>query len=211
MESVNADLEELTICSSCKRTFNETDHIPKLLVCKHYFCLECIRTTLAKGQPELYCIHCWKRTEFAAETVQKSQDLSDCLPTHKAILALTMNLSSLRVSDHPNDDGAKTTATATASVTAKRDICAENCVLHSIPLSAWCTTCCLSLCCACLTMSSEHQTHQVKAVEEVRDQFLTDIQIELVTISKLLNELQRMQVQHREFQLKVGCFFTHLK
>lgn len=36
------ELEEMTICGYCKQKFNDTDQIPKLLTCKHYFCLSCI-------------------------------------------------------------------------------------------------------------------------------------------------------------------------
>lgn len=36
------ELEEMTVCGYCKQKFNDTDQIPKLLTCKHYFCLSCI-------------------------------------------------------------------------------------------------------------------------------------------------------------------------
>lgn len=87
--SVLTDLEELTLCSYCKQKYNDTEQCPKYLSCKHYFCLRCIENNLLKGR-ELFCAHCWKRTDLGDQG-------PDALPTHSSLLALTNNLSHLKI------------------------------------------------------------------------------------------------------------------
>uniref|UniRef100_A0AAG5CY85 Uncharacterized protein n=1 Tax=Anopheles atroparvus TaxID=41427 RepID=A0AAG5CY85_ANOAO len=82
-----SELEELILCSCCHLPFNETDALPKLFSCRHYFCLKCANQVLLKGN-ELYCVHCWKRTELTAPDMKP-----ESLPTHNAILYLSQNLS----------------------------------------------------------------------------------------------------------------------
>uniref|UniRef100_A0A182MCN2 PPIase cyclophilin-type domain-containing protein n=1 Tax=Anopheles culicifacies TaxID=139723 RepID=A0A182MCN2_9DIPT len=82
-----SELEELILCSCCHLPFNETDALPKLFSCRHYFCLKCVNQVLLKGN-ELYCVHCWKRTELTGPDMKP-----DALPTHNAILYLSQNLS----------------------------------------------------------------------------------------------------------------------
>ncbi|CAG4990744.1 unnamed protein product [Colias eurytheme] len=79
------DLEELAQCSCCKRVFDETDRPPKILSCKHYFCLPCTRSVLEAGA-DVRCVHCCKRTELPAGR-------ADALPTHGAVLALARRLA----------------------------------------------------------------------------------------------------------------------
>ncbi|XP_055539065.1 uncharacterized protein LOC129726426 isoform X2 [Wyeomyia smithii] len=81
------ELEELIQCSCCHLPFNDTDAIPKLFSCRHYFCLKCVSQVLMKGN-ELYCVHCWKRTELSGPDMKPEN-----LPTHSAILYLSQNLS----------------------------------------------------------------------------------------------------------------------
>uniref|UniRef100_A0A2M3Z1B7 Putative hsp90 co-chaperone cpr7/cyclophilin n=1 Tax=Anopheles braziliensis TaxID=58242 RepID=A0A2M3Z1B7_9DIPT len=124
-----SELEELILCSCCHLPFNETDALPKLFSCRHYFCLKCVNQVLLKGN-ELYCVHCWKRTELTGPD-QKP----DSLPTHNAILYLSQNLSMIssttssatttankKPPDKTNGSVAAVTATAagggTGSVTA---------------------------------------------------------------------------------------------
>ena len=95
MEPVVSEFEELMVCSYCKQKFNDSEQSPKLLSCKHYFCLQCIRTSLNKGQ-ELYCIHCWKRTELG-ELGPES------LPTYTPALCLAKNFSQLNLGMKPPD------------------------------------------------------------------------------------------------------------
>jgi hypothetical protein len=83
------ELEELTLCSFCKQKFNDSDLCPKFLSCKHYFCLKCIQTALMKGR-ELYCVHCWKRTELGEQG-------ADTLQTYGAVLTLAKNFTSLKI------------------------------------------------------------------------------------------------------------------
>lgn len=83
------ELEELTLCSFCKQKFNDSDLCPKFLSCKHYFCLKCIQTALMKGR-ELYCVHCWKRTELGEQG-------ADTLQTYGAVLTLAKNFTALKI------------------------------------------------------------------------------------------------------------------
>ncbi|CAK1547367.1 unnamed protein product [Leptosia nina] len=85
MASSLDDLEELALCSCCQRVFDETERLPKLLSCKHYFCLPCTRSVLEAGR-EVRCVHCWKRTELP-------EGRAESLPTHAAVLSLARRLS----------------------------------------------------------------------------------------------------------------------
>lgn len=77
------DIEELTLCPRCRRPFDEAERAPKLLACRHHFCLACARALL-RGK-ELYCAHCWKRSEPPAGRAER-------LPTHRPLLALARRL-----------------------------------------------------------------------------------------------------------------------
>ncbi|XP_012546045.1 uncharacterized protein LOC114248719 [Bombyx mandarina] len=79
------EIEELTLCPCCRRPFDEDEHAPKLLACRHHFCLRCARTVLGPGR-EIYCAHCWKRTSPPGGQVE-------ALPTHAALLALTRHFA----------------------------------------------------------------------------------------------------------------------
>lgn len=90
--SVLTDLEELTLCSYCKQKYNDADQCPKYLSCKHYFCLRCIENNLLKGR-DLFCAHCWKRTELGDQG-------PDALPTNSPLLALANNFSHLKLTNN---------------------------------------------------------------------------------------------------------------
>ncbi|XP_039961787.1 uncharacterized protein LOC120775608 [Bactrocera tryoni] len=90
LATVPPELEELLICSCCHLPFNDNDALPKLFTCRHYFCLKCVNSLLREGSDELYCVHCWKRTEL-----QGPEPRTDSLPTYNAILYLTQNLTAL--------------------------------------------------------------------------------------------------------------------
>ncbi|XP_052869355.1 uncharacterized protein LOC128275023 [Anopheles cruzii] len=107
-----SELEELILCSCCHLPFNETDAVPKLFSCRHYFCLKCVNQVLLKGN-ELYCVHCWKRTELTGPDMKP-----DSLPTHNAILYLSQNLSMISstgssVTGCPAGGGAATASVGT--------------------------------------------------------------------------------------------------
>lgn len=179
--NVAPELEELTLCGFCKQKYNDSDQTPKMLSCKHYFCLQCMRTTLMKGQGELYCVYCWKRTELG--------DLGpEALPTNLPILSLTKNFSQLKLGAKPPEKATK--------------VISENCHTHAMPLALWCHTCCSAVCRACAT-TSDHANHQIKSQNEAKDQLVTEIQMELVSMNKMLSEIQRLAMQQREFLLKI--------
>ncbi|CAB3238012.1 unnamed protein product [Arctia plantaginis] len=113
------EIEELTLCSCCKRVFDELERPPKLLTCKHHFCLACARTVLGAGR-EVYCMHCWKRTELP-------DGRADNLPNHGAVLALARRLASPGTLA-PDDPPA--------------------CVAHALP-ALWCVACAARACRAC--------------------------------------------------------------
>ncbi|KAF2902093.1 hypothetical protein ILUMI_04081 [Ignelater luminosus] len=181
MESAVPDFEELTLCGYCKQKFNDTDQSPKMLSCKHYFCLQCMRTTLVKGQGELYCVHCWKRTELG--------DMGpESLPTYAPVLHLTKNFAQLKLGAKPPDKPPK--------------VISENCHTHAMPLALWCHTCCSSLCRACAS-TSDHTNHQIKSQNEAKDQLVSEVQMDLVAMNKILSEIQRLTMQQREFLVKI--------
>lgn len=181
MESVVPEIEELMLCGYCKQKFNETDQSPKLLSCKHYFCLQCMRTTLSKGH-ELYCVHCWKRTDIG--------DMGpESLPTYTPVLYLTKNFAAMKLTAKPTEKAAN-------------KVISENCHTHAMPLALWCHTCCSSVCRACAT-TSDHTNHQIKSQNEAKEQLITEVQIDLAAMNKMLLEIQRLAMQQREFLLKI--------
>ncbi|XP_063980849.1 uncharacterized protein LOC135164430 isoform X2 [Diachasmimorpha longicaudata] len=181
--SVLTDLEELTLCGYCKLKYNDDDQCPKYLSCKHYFCLRCIENNLLKGR-ELFCAHCWKRTELGDQG-------PDALPTNSPLLALANHFSYLKRSSN---------GTTVKPVEKERK--SENCHTHGMPLALWCTTCCASLCRACAT-PQDHPGHQIKTQTDAKDQLISDVQLELVTMGKLSAEIQRLAMQQRDFLIKV--------
>ncbi|CAH0397690.1 unnamed protein product [Chilo suppressalis] len=124
--SPHGEIEELTLCSCCKRQFDERERPPKLLACKHHFCLSCARTVLGKGR-EVYCVHCWKRTELP-------DGRADALPTHQPVLALARRLAAVAPS-------------VAASIGAPPDELAS-CGAHALP-ALWCCVCSVRACRAC--------------------------------------------------------------
>ncbi|XP_015125296.1 uncharacterized protein LOC107047068 [Diachasma alloeum] len=181
--SVLTDLEELTLCGYCKLKYNDDDQCPKYLSCKHYFCLRCIENNLLKGR-ELFCAHCWKRTELGDQG-------PDALPTNSPVLALANHFSYLKRSSN-----------GTTVKPAEKERKSENCHTHGMPLALWCTTCCTSLCRACAT-PQDHPGHQIKTQTDAKEQLISDVQLELVTMGKLSTEIQRLAMQQREFLIKV--------
>ncbi|XP_012256613.1 uncharacterized protein LOC105686407 isoform X2 [Athalia rosae] len=181
--SVLTDLEELTLCSYCKQKFNDAEQCPKYLSCKHHFCLRCIEHNLLKGR-ELFCAHCWKRTELGDQG-------PDALPTHSPLLALANNFSHLKI-----------TSNNTNNKIVDKERKSENCHTHGMPLALWCATCCSALCRACAT-PQEHPGHQIKSHTDAKDQLISDVQHELVAMGKLSTEIQRLVMQQREFLIKV--------
>lgn len=209
------EFEELMTCGFCKTKFNETDQSPKLLSCKHYFCLQCMRTNLNKGQDrqELYCIYCWKRTEIG--------DLGpESLPTYTPVLCLTKNFAQMKLNNtqqqqqqqtnsangsgnnlnKPPDKQTNQTTTSTTTCSAK--VISENCHTHAMPLALYCHTCLSPLCRACAT-TQEHTNHQIKSQNDAKDQIIAELQIDLAGMNKMLHEIQRLAIQQREFLLKI--------
>ncbi|CAG9773917.1 unnamed protein product [Ceutorhynchus assimilis] len=186
MDPIVSDFEELMVCGYCKQKFNDTELSPKLLSCKHYFCLQCTRTTLmAKGQ-ELYCVYCWKRTELG-------ESGPESLPTYTPALCLAKNFSQMSFGGiKPPPD--KTTLTPKMG--------SENCHIHAMPLVLWCHSCCAPVCRACAA-TTEHVTHKIKSQGEAKDHLVAEMQIDLASMNKMLSEIQRLAMQQREFLLKI--------
>ncbi|CAG5101001.1 Similar to PPIF: Peptidyl-prolyl cis-trans isomerase F [Cotesia congregata] len=181
--SVLTDLEELTLCGFCKQKYNDAELCPKYLSCKHYFCLRCIESNLMKGR-ELFCAHCWKRTDLGDQG-------PDALPTNSPLLALANNFTYLKI-----------TSNNTSCKQNDKERKSENCHTHGMPLTLWCSSCCILLCRACAT-PHEHPGHQIKTQTDAKEQLISDVQHELVTMGKLSSEIQRMAMQQREFLIKV--------
>ncbi|XP_066137861.1 uncharacterized protein [Euwallacea fornicatus] len=184
MDPVVSEFEELMLCGYCRQKFNDSELSPKLLSCKHYFCLQCTRTSLIKGH-ELYCVYCWKRTELG-ELGPES------LPTYTPVLCLAKNFSQIKLGMKAPD---KTTTLSTK-------VTSENCHTHAMPLVLWCHSCCTSLCRACAS-TAEHANHKIKSQAEAKEQLVTEMQVDLASMNKVLSEIQRLAMQQREFLLKI--------
>ncbi|XP_044016291.1 uncharacterized protein LOC122857889 isoform X2 [Aphidius gifuensis] len=184
--SVLTDLEELTLCGYCKQKYNDNEQCPKYLSCKHYFCLSCIENNFTKGR-ELFCAHCWKRTELG-------DDGADGLPTYSPLLALANNFSYFKTNDNSKNMIKKTTI--------ENERKSENCHVHGMPLALWCGTCCKALCRACAT-PQDHPGHQIKTQLDAKEQLISEVQLELSTMGKLSNEIQNLAIQQREFLIKI--------
>lgn len=189
MDSSVPEFEELMLCGYCKQKFNDTDQSPKLLSCKHYFCLQCMRTSLAKGQ-ELYCVYCWKCTDIGisscssrnvrviGESGMFSGELGpDSLPTYNPVLCLAKNFAQMNVSGSGGGGvSGKVPDKNSSSVGAASKVVSENCHTHAMPLALWCHTCRAPVCRACAT-TADHQAHQVKSQAEAREQIVAELQV----------------------------------
>jgi hypothetical protein len=191
------ELEELIVCSCCHVTFNDSDAQPKLFSCRHYFCLKCISTILLKGK-ELYCIHCWKRTELPADSKAES------LPTYNAILYLSQNMINIKAKKIINAD--QFSPTNISSNLANKIRSNENCPTHAMPNSLWCLKCNTLVCRACAS-TEDHRNHTVKSLNEAKETIHNDVLSELIKMQKKLTELQHLVFKQRDFLLKIleGC------
>ncbi|XP_037028655.1 uncharacterized protein LOC119068875 isoform X1 [Bradysia coprophila] len=199
---VPAELEELILCSCCHLPFNDTDALPKLFSCRHHFCLKCVNSILLKSG-ELYCVHCWKRTELPAPDMKP-----ESLPTHTAILYLAQNLSMLNMKKAP--DKSSSQHSTSIQQQANQHQKGENCHTHAMPNGLWCLKCHMMICRACAG-AEEHRSHSVKTQNEARDTIRGDVAGELITMQKTLVEVQHLVLKQREFLLKILEACTALK
>lgn len=202
--SIPIELEELVLCSCCHLPFNEHEAAPKLFSCRHYFCLKCATTVLMKGT-ELYCIHCWKRTELPAPDMKPEN-----LPTNTSILYLLKNISTLnnngcasvigsgRKTSESSTSGGLQSPVGVASQVSK----GENCLTHAMPNSLWCLKCNSILCRGCAS-TDEHRNHPVKPHAEAKEAITNDIATELLSMQKSVAELQHFVFKQRDFLLKI--------
>ncbi|XP_063696672.1 uncharacterized protein LOC134827783 isoform X2 [Culicoides brevitarsis] len=198
--SIPIELEELVLCSCCHLPFNDNDSIPKLFSCRHFFCLKCTTTVLLKGH-ELYCIHCWKRTE--------PPDMKpESLPTNNSILYILKNMNALTTNNVCTKrlikSCSKTDENSTSgSVGISNKISmGENCLTHAMPNSLWCLKCNIFLCRAC-SSTDEHRNHSIKANTEAKDIISNDIANEILSMQNTLSELQQFVFKQRDYLLKV--------
>lgn len=197
------ELDELIVCSCCHLTFNDTDAQPKLFSCRHYFCLKCITTILLKGK-ELYCIHCWKRTELPQPDMKP-----ESLPTYNAILYLSQNMINIKTKKIINDHQKTSSQFSPTSMTNKMRS-NENCLTHAMPNSLWCLKCNILVCRACAS-TEDHRNHTVKSLNEAKESIHNDILAELMKMQKKLTELQHLVFKQRDFLLKILEACTTLK
>lgn len=196
------ELEELIVCSCCHLNFNDSDAQPKLFSCRHYFCLKCISTILLKGK-ELYCIHCWKRTELP-DTKPES------LPTYNAILYLSQNMINIKTKKIINSNKNQFSPTNISSNLTNKIRSNENCLTHAMPNSLWCLKCNVLVCRACAS-TEDHRNHTVKSLNEAKEAIHNDVLSELIKMQKKLTELQHLVFKQRDFLLKILESCTTLK
>jgi cyclophilin family peptidyl-prolyl cis-trans isomerase len=199
------ELEELIVCCCCHMPFNDSDAQPKLLACRHYFCLKCISTVLLKGK-ELYCIHCWKRTELSSQPDMKPESL----PTYNAILYLSQNMINIKTKKIMNLDKNQFSPTNISNSLASKIRSNENCLTHAMPNSLWCLKCNVLVCRACAS-NEDHRNHTVKSLNEAKETIHNDILSELIKMQKKLTELQHLVFKQRDFLLKILESCTTLK
>lgn len=198
------ELEELIVCSCCHLTFNDSDAQPKLFSCRHYFCLKCISTILLKGK-ELYCIHCWKRTELPQPDMKP-----ESLPTYNAILYLSQNMINIKAKKIMNADKNQFSPTNISNSLTSKMRSNENCLTHAMPNSLWCLKCNVMVCRACAS-TEDHRNHTVKSLNEAKETIHNDILSELIKMQKKLTELQHLVFKQRDFLLKILESCTTLK
>lgn len=198
------ELEELIVCSCCHLTFNDSDAQPKLFSCRHYFCLKCISTVLLKGK-ELYCIHCWKRTELPQPDMKP-----ESLPTYNAILYLSQNMINIKTKKIISHDKNQFSPTNISNSLTSQIRANENCLTHAMPNSLWCLKCNMLVCRACAS-TEEHRNHTVKGLNEAKETIHNDILSELIKMQKKLTELQHLVFKQRDFLLKILESCTTLK
>lgn len=198
------ELEELILCSCCHLTFNDSDAQPKLFSCRHYFCLKCISTILLKGK-ELYCIHCWKRTELPQPDMKP-----ESLPTYNAILYLSQNMINIKTKKITNADKNQFSPTNISNSLTNKIRSNENCLTHAMPNSLWCLKCNVLVCRACAS-TEDHRNHTVKSLNEAKETIHNDILSELIKMQKKLTELQHLVFKQRDFLLKILESCTTLK
>lgn len=198
------ELEELIVCSCCHLTFNDSDAQPKLFSCRHYFCLKCISTILLKGK-ELYCIHCWKRTELPQPDMKP-----ESLPTYNAILYLSQNMINIKTKKIINPDKNQFSPTNISNNLTNKIRSNENCLTHAMPNSLWCLKCNVLVCRACAS-TEDHRNHTVKGLNEAKENIHNDILSELIKMQKKLTELQHLVFKQRDFLLKILESCTTLK
>lgn len=198
------ELEDLIVCSCCHLTFNDSDAQPKLFSCRHYFCLKCISTILLKGK-ELYCIHCWKRTELPQPDMKP-----ESLPTYNAILYLSQNMINIKTKKIINADKNQFSPTNISNSLTSKIRSNENCLTHAMPNSLWCLKCNVLVCRACAS-TEDHRNHTVKGLNEAKETIHNDILSELIKMQKKLTELQHLVFKQRDFLLKILESCTTLK
>lgn len=209
---VPTELEELILCSCCHLPFNETDSLPKFLSCRHHFCLKCVNTILQKSG-DLFCVHCWKRTELPAPDMK-----TENLPTNTAVLYLTQNLSMLNMKSKAPDKQSVSQSQTQQQLTPPPNSLqsnniikkGENCHTHAMPNSLWCLKCHTTICRACAG-GDEHRNHTVKSHNEAKDTMRGEIANELLTMQKTLVEVQHLVLKQRDFLLKILEASTSLK
>lgn len=192
--SIPIELEELVLCSCCHLPFNDSDLAPKLFSCRHYFCLKCATTLLIKGS-ELYCIHCWKRTELPSPDMKPEN-----LPTHTSILYLLKTMPAGCNKTNNKETGALPSPVLSSNVS--QVIKGENCLTHAMPNSLWCLKCNGILCRGCAS-TDEHRNHPVKSHTEAREAITNEIAAELLCMQKSVTELQHFVFKQRDFLLKI--------
>lgn len=207
---VPVELEELVLCSCCHLPFNDCDLAPKLFSCRHYFCLKCAGSVLMKGA-ELYCIHCWKRTELLGPEMKP-----DSLPTHTSILYLlkcllsSTNNTFRSLSNKGQGDSLSFASGFLMPANANKLNKGENCLTHAMPNSLWCTKCNNIVCRGCAS-TDEHRNHLLKTHAEAKEILANDISTEMVNMQKSMSELQELVFKQKNFLLKVLETCTSLK
>lgn len=139
---------------------------------------------MIKGN-EVFCVNCWKKTTLEDQNPSK-------LPTYVPVLILTNHLPQICQANN-NEIRIKI---------CDNERKKENCHVHAMPLALWCQKCSMALCRACATQDS-HLNHPTKSLSEAKEQLITEIQQESTGIATLIGDVQKLELKHRQYLLRV--------
>lgn len=183
-----SQIEELILCGHCRRTFNDSNLVPKDLACKHTFCLECITTGLGKAttgsnvrERELYCTLCWKLTELTEKGPEGLETNGPKLNLVKLYMSLknngptVANGNGLHIDSSAHEVGYLKLLRKRIIMLTSMNIIGkfylqgneiELCLPHGSPLRLWCTDCKKPLCIECQHL--EPESHKIWTLDQMK-------------------------------------------
>ncbi|KAH9525389.1 hypothetical protein Btru_001301 [Bulinus truncatus] len=174
-------------CLICREMYNEFDKLPKMLLCHHTFCLDCLF--------QMYRVETEFRQSLTGVFRASPMTVKILCPTcRESILISDVELRRL-----PNDHTIMELL-CFVSQTSKNEV--QYCTKHQMqPLNFFCEPCILPVCCDCTVIDhKESKGHVVVNVDEamkkyapIVDETLEDIESERATLAKKREALEGSQ------------------